>query len=60
MSWEGPVVILKVQPNPFKYFYVTFLSYYKCPFIVLMLKVKKKKRTEEVISFNQSMTLFIF
>ena len=48
MSWEGPVVILKVQLKPFKYFYVTFMSYYKCPFIVLMLKVKRK-RNEEVI-----------
>ena len=43
MSWEGPVVILKVQLKPFKYLYIIFLSYYKCLFIVLMSKVKKKK-----------------
>ena len=48
MSWEGPVVILKVQLRPFKYLYIIFLSYYKCLFIVLMSKVKKKKN-EEVI-----------
>ena len=48
MSWEGPVVILKVQLRPFKYLYIIFLSYYKCLFIVLISKVKKKK-IEEVI-----------